>query len=978
MEFGILGPLHAGPGAGGSAFVLSQPRQQQVLAALLLRANRVCPPGLLGEAINGPADPAGAARRVHVAVTRLRAVLGPAASRLVTAGAAGCPPQARGRRGYLMIVHPGELDSENFTSEADAGRAALEQGDAPGAVAALTAAMARWGNPPLPAVPDIPALRSDRDRLLSRRRAAEGDLVSAQLAAGAPREAALVLRSILADTPDDEHAARQLMLACLQLGSREQALDAFAACRRALRERQGCDPGPELTGLQRQILTGAAVPGEPAQATALRPGRPLALRSQAPPPPGDFTGRAAELAAVTGGCQAGPGVPVTVICGGPGTGKSALAAAAALALRAQFADGQLYAELGGARDARDVLADLLASLGVPASQLPPPGQARTAMYRNLLAGRKVLVIADGAASAGQVRTLLPAAGGAAVLVTSRSRLASLGAAATVELGDLPDGDAAALLAAAAGPGRLAADSPEARAIAAGCGQLPLALRLAGALLARQPGLPPGQLAAWLAGGRALELLRADGTSVAGALDSAFGAAGERARAALGTAAALMPGDIPGWALDEIAGGDPQAAAELADAGLISPAGDAGPRYRVHPLTRAFALQQLTAAPGQTVVRRLGAGWLRRALLAARQLPAVPFAPLAAPGSPVPRQAGELAEAEPGAAWLDTERANLAAAAEQAASAGRHQDAVALASCVTASLHLRGRYGEAARLWRTVAAGAGEVAAATARYYQAAAQLSAGAADGTEISAELAGSLVVLEQAGAAQTAALGWCLLAERESRHHDHAAAVAMARRALARAPAGLARCAALTTLGLSLARSGTTEGETAARHCEQARAAASSSREPAYEAHAVAALAQIMLLRGDPGGADALCRDGIALARSYGGVIDAARFELLRGTASQRSGRPEAAIAPLTAAAECFSAAGLIAAEIDARRMLAASYSSAGQHAAADGQRELLSRLDPRPGSRPARATWSAVRDPGGADELRQLVTRELLTGA
>src|SRR5262249_18782983 len=143
-----------------------------------------------------------------------------------------------------------------------------------------------------------------------------------------------------------------------------------------------------------------------------------------------------------------PGVPVVVVSGGPGMGKSAAVAAAALRVRRTFTDGQLYAELGGVehpRDPQDVLADLLQSMGVPVRGVPSAGPGRSALYRSLLAGRRALIIADDAATAAQLRPLIPAPDRAAVIVTSRSRLSGLAGASIVELTGLPDDDALTLL-----------------------------------------------------------------------------------------------------------------------------------------------------------------------------------------------------------------------------------------------------------------------------------------------------------------------------------------------------------------------------------------------------------------------------------------------------------------------------------------------------------------------------------------------------
>ncbi|MBO0825784.1 MAG: hypothetical protein J2P27_18315, partial [Actinobacteria bacterium] len=571
--------------------------------------------------------------------------------------------------------------------------------------------------------------------------------------------------------------------------------------------------------------------------------------------------------------------------------KTSLAATAALQLRDRFCDGQLYAELGGVghpRDPQDVLGEMLRAMGIPSRSIPEPGPARAAMYRSLLASRKVLVIADDAAAAAQIRPLVPAAGGAAVLVTSRGRLSGLAGATTVQLGDLATNEALALLTAAAGPGRVAESPAAARAIVAACGSLPLAVRLAAVALAQRPGLPLARLAAELTSGRVLDILAAEDTSVAEAIGTSYRAVSPLARAALCSVAWCVPGDVPAWALAEIAAGDRKVADQLTAAGLLAPvqAELTGVHYVVHPLTRSYARARQPMAQGTAAQIRLRAGWLRGCQRAVTSLPAVPFLSVEWCITDAV-EARDAFDGEIAAAWLDRERANLVAAAEQASAAGAHREAIALASGLTARLCSTGRHDDAIDLWRVItshAAQADEITSATADYYLAAALAHAGEQADTAARL-LAGCLPILEKAGAAQAAALGWCLAGWQASADQRHAAAINRARHAMelsAERPGGdLVRCAALTVLGLTLARVGACG--TALRHCRQARDDARSMHEPVYEAHATKALAQVLILNGDYDQAAAMCADAISLARGYGSEVEAAKIEMVLRAARQ-----------------------------------------------------------------------------------------------
>ena len=171
-----------------------------------------------------------------------------------------------------------------------------------------------------------------------------------------------------------------------------------------------------------------------------------------------FVNRSAELAALDQhAAESGPGI--AVIAGGPGSGKTAIALQWAHDNRSQYADGQLFVNLRGddpgPRPSTDAVLDMfLRSLHVPAGQIPADPDAKAALYRSLLADRRMLVVLDNAADADQVRPLLPGTHGCTTLVTSRSRLAGLTAregAARLDLMVLPEDEAIALLRAAAEP-----------------------------------------------------------------------------------------------------------------------------------------------------------------------------------------------------------------------------------------------------------------------------------------------------------------------------------------------------------------------------------------------------------------------------------------------------------------------------------------------------------------------------------------------
>ena len=216
-----------------------------------------------------------------------------------------------------------------------------------------------------------------------------------------------------------------------------------------------------------------------------------------------FTGRERELARLTRLAEGGRAV-VMAISGTAGVGKTALAVHAAHRLRPRFPDGQLYANLRGYPEDQapaepcEVVAMFLRRLGVTAAEAPAGAEERSGLLRRLLASRRVLMLLDNAATEAQVRPLLPGAGASLALITSRSTLPGLPASERIDLDVFGAEQADALLAALIGNERAAAEPESMARVRECCGRLPLALLIAGRLLATQPAWPAARLAGMLA------------------------------------------------------------------------------------------------------------------------------------------------------------------------------------------------------------------------------------------------------------------------------------------------------------------------------------------------------------------------------------------------------------------------------------------------------------------------------------------------
>ncbi|MEV0223778.1 tetratricopeptide repeat protein [Streptomyces sp. NPDC050704] len=302
-----------------------------------------------------------------------------------------------------------------------------------------------------------------------------------------------------------------------------------------------------------------------------------------------------------------------------GVGKTALALAWLHRLRPDFPGGQLYADLGaqaptGPADPAQVLSSFLRGLGVSPQQVPDSIVDRAALYRSLTSDRRMVVLLDDAATAAQVRPLLPG-GPNVTLVTSRRRMAGLALEGgyQVHLEPLAPEAAVELLAVTLADDRVATQPEDARALVGLCAGLPLAVRVAGARLAARPHRRITTMVRALAAERGrLDALAIDGDhGVRAALDLSYqglpegaarlyrllgvhpgtefgsGAAGAVLAGAGAGPGAAGPGAGAGRDGDGGAGADSEELLDvLHDANLLIDVGE--DRYRFHDLVRLHA------------------------------------------------------------------------------------------------------------------------------------------------------------------------------------------------------------------------------------------------------------------------------------------------------------------------------------------------------------------------------------------------------
>ena len=635
LRVGVLGPVMAW--YGDQELPVGQPRQQAVLGILAMRANRVISRGELVDAVWGQDPPASAEGGIYTYVAGLRRVIEPNRSLrgpgrvLVSSGA-----------GYVLHLVPGQPDAVAFEQDLGRARQLRKAGDAAGAVSALNSALSLWRGIAFAGVPG-PFADTERVRLGELRSAAAEERADVLLALGRHEEVVPDLTAMVADHPLRERMRGLLMVALYRCGRQAEALRVFAEGRRVLAEELGIDPGGDLSRIHQQVLTmdpalsvpnGLAIRGasgsapsdedagsEPAPDGGQRrprpEGRTTPVPAQLPLDAPGFSGRREELSILRamlpaepgqqgpGQQDSGPTVPIVVLSGTAGTGKTALAIRFGHQVAKRFPGGQLYVNLRGLDPATppmepaEALRLFLDALGVPPHRIPADTEGRSALFRSLLDDRQMLIVLDNARNVAQVRPLLPGAPGSLVVVTTRNELTGLVAAEgaiPLTLDVLGDVEAHEMLARRLGRARVAAEPGAADEIIAACARLPLALSIAAGRAAGRPKRPLTELAAELhdARGRLDALEAGDAvTNVRAVLSWSYDQLSEPA-ARMFRLLGVHPGpDISLSAAASLAG-MPRAAAgaalrELARTHMVAEYLPA--RFTFHDLLRAYAADQ---------------------------------------------------------------------------------------------------------------------------------------------------------------------------------------------------------------------------------------------------------------------------------------------------------------------------------------------------------------------------------------------------
>ncbi|MFE2315846.1 BTAD domain-containing putative transcriptional regulator [Streptomyces sp. NPDC059441] len=680
-QFMVLGDIAVR--VDGRPLDIGHMRQRCVLAALLVDANRTVSVDQLADRIWADRLPQRFRSTLYSYLSRLRQAL------ILVEGAGARIGKEPG--GYQLTVDASAVDLHRFRRLVAQARTA-EDGER--AVALFEKALGLWRAEPFANL-DTPWFSALRETLVRERLAAELDRYDLVLRQGRHGELLAELTTWAEARPMDERLAGQLMLALYRSGRAADALGHYRRTRERLTAELGVDPGAPLRELHQRILT--ADPSLDPPYSPLAVASPMPVPRQLPAPPGAFTGRSKELDQLTealtasAGTGGGPGrtVVISAIGGIGGIGKTWLALRWAHENAHRFPDGQLYVNLRGFDPAEQpmpttiVVRTFLDALHADPDSIPADPDAQTALYRSLIAGRRMLILLDNARDADQVRPLLPGNPSWTVLITSRSRLAALVAthgAQLVPLDVLGRDEAHHLLVSHLGVPRVAAE-PEAVAVLTDhCAGLPLALGIVAARAATHPDFPLAVLAAEL--NQAADRLDAlDIGDLTASLRAAFAASHRVLTSPAGTMFVLLglaPGPDISLAAAATLAALPTARArallaELESAHLVRQ--DRPGRYWMHDLVRLYATELAHQQPGQDKVAaltRLVDFYVHTAYAANRLLdgPNTPFDVRLE--SPVPG-CSPLTPADTTAAlrWFDEEHACLLAVQSLALATGRH-------------------------------------------------------------------------------------------------------------------------------------------------------------------------------------------------------------------------------------------------------------------------------------------------------------------